>query len=548
MDFFQELKGSVSDTLPHLNPDEVDGLLSFLKSQGVKKGRDLRHITVAILKEKLDLIDSSELFEEWQKAYGSAGESSTTTRQTEGQADQQMAGPSGMSRVFHTDQIAGGSGMSRGVLMDVANSVMIPKMPTFDVNSPYFPSKVREAIRANKRADPRSREEMVARIVDRCREVVPNLERANFNTVAESIVKLYPKSFKDTVPVSDHGSDSLADQLKNKFDNDRRPVNSKTGKENQAPAIKESYGCNSWSPALPSGETESSQTKLMTELKHMSTLAKKDLNWRTIKCKMEDSFYLQRKHINGDLPDQVQRKRGKKRQRDSDVADNEDVPSNMPGLKSDWPFLFTIKGMETHFKLLTDVDFGEKLSTYMSEEADNVYEYLATKSKSLALAKRKMERSEKQGCAFARLAGLLLMLVEHFGDDIQLLVRFTEKTSSWEDMKTYSPLPAEKTPVLVIAGDSLYDNDKVYFFVDNTLVAAGKNIQDAFSLLFMSFFVFNIFFPPGLSCLLCFTQRVIAQINPSKGTKCLTPSITKKSNEKVVKLQNKVLEYKEADD
>ena len=65
------LKENIQGILPHLSAVSIDGLIQFLKTKGVKRERDLRRLTIPILESHLhDLVDASDLHEEWQKAYG----------------------------------------------------------------------------------------------------------------------------------------------------------------------------------------------------------------------------------------------------------------------------------------------------------------------------------------------------------------------------------------------------------------------------------------------------------------------------------------------
>lgn len=69
MDPLREFIGnSMIAVLPHLQ--HIDDLVDFVLGRGVKKERDLRHITADILNEILDYVDSCDLFEAWQKTYG----------------------------------------------------------------------------------------------------------------------------------------------------------------------------------------------------------------------------------------------------------------------------------------------------------------------------------------------------------------------------------------------------------------------------------------------------------------------------------------------
>lgn len=315
-------------------------------------------------------------------------------------------------------------------LQAAADAALQADLPDISPNSPFFPAAVKEAIKRKKRPSAKSREDMVGRLVDRCRETIPNLKRDVFNNLAKEIVVLYPDSFKDTLLLSDHGSDSLAKQLKVKFDNDKRPKDSKVGKENTAPGLVQSYGCVEWSPALPDGETMESQERIMTELKEMNNTPRKDLDSRLVKVKLISSFYLQRLHINGPALEKPKPPRGKKRNRQDENLDNPSPgPSYVASLKENWPFLFTPAGMNIHFFLLTKVQFRDRLSKFITEESEVMIDFLGCKNEPLAKLKRQMIRAEKQSRGFARLVGLLLMLIQYFNDELSAFVSFTEVSS-----------------------------------------------------------------------------------------------------------------------
>lgn len=65
----QELSAVVKRTLRDIEESKLDELVCYLLGKGVKRERDLRHFTIAMLETQLDLIDASNLHEEWQKLY-----------------------------------------------------------------------------------------------------------------------------------------------------------------------------------------------------------------------------------------------------------------------------------------------------------------------------------------------------------------------------------------------------------------------------------------------------------------------------------------------
>lgn len=66
------LTENILKILPHLQEQEntLETVLELLHFKGVKKEKDLRRLKAEAFYDILDYVDSSDLEEEWQKAYG----------------------------------------------------------------------------------------------------------------------------------------------------------------------------------------------------------------------------------------------------------------------------------------------------------------------------------------------------------------------------------------------------------------------------------------------------------------------------------------------
>lgn len=160
-------------------------------------------------------------------------------------------------------------------------------------------------------------------------------------------------------------------------------------------------------------------------------MSRKDWEWRTIKKKMEESYYLQRQDIILSHPSN--KPVSKKRKRNSDenneaTADDVEVAAKilMPQIKENWPFLFTSQGMNHHFKILTGVNFHEKFTEFVRNKGSNFVEYLSCQSEALCKLKRRMQKAERTGSGSTTTVALLLMLIKQFGDKETSLVQFVE--------------------------------------------------------------------------------------------------------------------------
>lgn len=314
-------------------------------------------------------------------------------------------------------------------LQSAARQQLTITLPSLDVDSPLFPAEVRTAIREFKRPTDQYRVIMVERIVDYCRENIAGFQRSSCQDVAKKIVELYPDSFKDVLPVSSHGSDSLIKQILIRYDNEKRPAKP-LATEKQAPASKEAYGCHMFEPALPDQATIESLTRKRDELKTMHRMSKKDWDWKTIKRKMEETYYLQRKDILSSLPPKEPASKRRKKGSNENEATVDDVQVystlSMVQIKESWPFLFTSQGINQHFKTLTGVNFHEKFTEYIRNNAVNIIDFLSSQNEDMLKLKRRMERAERGGCGSAKTVALLLMTMQHFGDQQTSLFKLVE--------------------------------------------------------------------------------------------------------------------------
>jgi len=64
------LAANVRKILPHKTEADLNIIVDYLLSEGVKKETDLRHITISMLKNVVDTIDASELHSDWQYRFG----------------------------------------------------------------------------------------------------------------------------------------------------------------------------------------------------------------------------------------------------------------------------------------------------------------------------------------------------------------------------------------------------------------------------------------------------------------------------------------------
>lgn len=546
-----ELLLNITNVLPHLEDDTASALVEHFIKKGLKKMATLRHVSLIQLEEFVDPMDALELHSDWQEKYNAASCSSSSHANASASASATTttsASSAGSSTASHTGANASGSMASqpppRQPLQAIAANIVEDPVPIFDVTSPYMPSAVKQAVLAKKRPSKSARVDFVERVVDRCCELVPSLQRTYFDEVARRITVMYPESFKDTHPISEHGSDTLAGQMRAKLSNHRRNKKALTTREVEAPARKEAFGCIRWNPKLPEDQSIETMEQIKTELQSMHTVSRRDWNWRVIKPKLSDSYFLQRKEINGSLA--LSTRARKRNQTEETPDDPTEADLTIVQLHSKWPFLFTSRGINFHFNLLTGLDFKDKLSDFITEEGPDLVEFLGSQNDTLRRIYRRMRKAEKQGHGQTTLGAVVLMLISYLKEERNDFITFVDNTTTLESASDSAlPYPEEGTPFLVCAGNNVYDFDHIYFSVDKKILTTVNSLQDAVVIFFTSHYVFNYLYSSNLSSLLVYFQRIVAQVQSSTGSKCKTSQILKRSNERVTKLANKFAEYKQ---
>lgn len=151
--------------------------------------------------------------------------------------------------------------------------------------------------------------------------------------------------------------------------------------------------------------------------------------------------------------------------------------------KERWPFLFTARGMNYHFKNLTGIDLRDKVTDFSREECNVLIEYLACKNDDQARTRRDMLRAERNGHSSTKLPTAVLMLVKALKDDLSFFVTFVEvsvcnvgaeiaciyifnlltnklfvllqSTTSFEEVAAVANFPPRGTPILIAAGNKI---------------------------------------------------------------------------------------------
>ena len=261
-------------------------------------------------------------------------------------------------------------------------------------------------------------------IVDDVIDKKPNLDRKFFCAVATQMTSKFPNAFRDIVlkgkiarRLSSYGK--LVYKLKNRYDNTRRKQE-RTRLQVEAPSIPEAYGCLQWQVInLPNDETEETLQEKQERLRAIYNEGLRNWNWGVIKELMSATYCLQRRLINSQFV--------KRRRRRGQQAQDLPPPSSTTDIQEGFPFLFTYKGMTLHFKTLTSVNFGEKVTELMNDLSEDLFDYFLKAEESNARIKAAMKEARKNcSCEDPELTGLILMLIRTLKDESSGLIQLIQ--------------------------------------------------------------------------------------------------------------------------
>lgn len=355
------------------------------------------------------------------------------------------------------------------------------------------------------------RREMVRIVVSEMSQKSSCFGRKHSTEVAKKMVAKYPTSLKDVIEgdVIGTGYDSLVKQLQCRIENVKRPVTPKIRKRKhnidsddtviispeERAAIQDTYGCVKWDVKfLPSEETPESQHLKKEEMKKMAKGT--DTNPEMVTSLMKMTYYSQRKDVN--------------------------QGNDVQFLHREWPFLFNELGMNIHFKELTGHGLKESLVRNIDLKGKRLLHYMNTVCKYKCkkflehLTKYKVLRGQLSGCS-EDTKDMLLLLLAYFDEKEDAMFIYVDQTCLGEEVQMEQvPL----TPTIIVCGQSCYSAARFMLSVDRMIVQDNiTSFVSAISMMFGSYYCFNIHYPVQLASTLEFLQRCFFSINPEKGTK-----------------------------
>ena len=267
-----------------------------------------------------------------------------------------------------------------------------------------------DTLKKEVRPMPSQKKEMVRIIIQDVTRICPAPKKKHLEPIAKQIVMAYPKAFKDTIcgKLLGSGHYSILKSLNDRAQNvGRGPAKSKADDtvvhvdENmpkKRPATgKDSYGCiiDKYDPIMPASKEEIDD--MMKKKEEMKEAFKRGLkDDATCKENMKATYVAQRR----------------------DILNQESVAE----LKIEWPFLFEMEGINTHFEELVGINLQETLEDNYNTKGKQVFEYLkveCSKKGVLSVCRSIAEAKGKLGNDTPDIPGLLLLVINYFSDRME---------------------------------------------------------------------------------------------------------------------------------
>nr|XP_055067938.1 uncharacterized protein LOC129449179 [Misgurnus anguillicaudatus] len=526
MDRQSALSSFLTSTLPKLR--ELDPLLEALQELGVHDLEDLNYIQESDLLHVLKPVEARKLISHFKTtsqrdAVDSLPSNQQSCDSPHTQPDEMFPSGGCSSASSNSPRSTSSSSMSCTPRQPSDNSWHF----NFEIPWKKLPSQLIKKLEEGKRPTKSDRLEIIRLIVSEILTICPTPGKKHMSEIARKMAKVYPVAFTDVIEgeIVGSGYDSLTKQMVSRVDNLRRgstPLSLKrqlisTSEGDDTPPRKgrlDAYGCINWQPMrLPTDETLESQKQAQEQLKKMYKERCRDT--KSIERMMRTTFCTQRKDIINGI----------------ETSD----------LTNDWPYLFEITGMKTHFKELTGMDIDDKA---MENKYARVISYLKTNDKTgkMETIFREMETSSKN-VADVNAAGFLQLLVRYFNEEEDQMFHKLDQTTLPSEVNC-AELPS--TPCIVVCGNSPLAAEYFMLSVDQTIVNGHINaFTDALVLMFATYYCLNISYPAAQGATLEFLQRCLFKINPDKGSKVEKNSAKKQLpvSPRVLSLITKIADY-----
>ncbi|XP_041952199.1 uncharacterized protein LOC121712172 isoform X1 [Alosa sapidissima] len=517
----QEIKEAILQVLPTLAEDTLSLLLTRLNSIGVDRKSDLQYVKEEDLSEHLRPIESRKLLNKWSTDGQLRCAENLQSDNSQSDSTRSPCRLDSSSSSFSSSPTSTNSSTS---------TVDIDSWPDcFKVPWGKMPHAISMAVHSQKRPAPRDRREMVRIIVDEMRVIEANPSRSDCFSVAKKIVRQYPKSFADVLKDGTKigsGYASLVNQIKSRVEHLNRDnvtarrrrgktlPSSSTTKSTKGPS--DQYGCISWQPECPTGETEDSLKGKKEQMQEMFSREGPVGGERgCVDQLMHVTYYLQRKSINAS------------------------PPHTIAELRKDWPYLFTQKGLYSHFQHLTDIPILEKMEGAIAEKGKMILQFYRQKPTNSEV-KQVLSMFEASGSTIVGPC-VILCLMAHFKENPDGLLLQVDETATPADVER---LPLPDAPRLVIQGNKFVSNKWMLTIEKQVVMTPHSSFTAGLATLFATLYTFNLEYQEEASCVLEFIQRCFVGINPDTGSKASSGKKKRHTiNVKVCTLLRKLMDF-----
>ncbi|KAI9541639.1 hypothetical protein NQZ68_028145 [Dissostichus eleginoides] len=125
--------------------------------------------------------------------------------------------------------------------------------------------------------------------------------------------------------------------------------------------------------------------------------------------------------------------------------------------------------------------------------------------------------ADSRGLHSNNVKDMVLLLLSYFDEKEDTMFCYVEDTCLAGEVQMDQ---VQLTPTIVVCGRSCYSSKRYILSVDRNIVQDNiPSLVSALSMMFGSYYCFNIAYPSELASTLEFVQRCFFSINPEKGTK-----------------------------
>ncbi|CAL8271743.1 unnamed protein product [Lota lota] len=481
----EELRRAVLAVLPDLPADTLTTLMAGLEELGVENKEDMSLLNEENLLPFLCVVQSRKLL----RAFSSQGNRSFSALSPPGSPE--LLSPTGSPQ------------LSSPETPRTSNPIALPSPRTpwpgnFKVNWEKMTSEIQSAIANSTRPNPAARRAMVRELVDQMRVHNSNPNRETCLKVVNDIIQKYPTCFGDVDDDENTSGASLVQQVKTRIEHVNRNNTLARLRKNKLSNCQartngrgpvDQYGC---VQELPSGETEETLQEMKTQMQQLyAQEGMSGVERGALQRWLQRTYILQRCDLNADPPHSISK------------------------MKEDWPFLFSLKGLFSHFSELTGIPIQEKLPAAIDNRSQNIMEYFQ-QQKTPGVGKVLEAYNEESG---NKAICTIMCLLAHFkeGDASSTHKHFTYYIPQNTDLEASASMEQTVMGVYVILKEGAEPEgnpEDIGVLIEGVEVLRELgNIGDACALLFGLIYCLNLSYPADLKCTFEVMQKILMNLD-----------------------------------